>query len=223
MRKRRAIIYDDDKLYLDLLGDYFVSRGYEVLTYQTPVTCPIEESSVDCTNLPPCADIIIADIMMLTKNGSGLLEAQSRRGCKVPVKNKAIVMGYSDYDKLKYMHDSGYAIFKKPFSFGVISKWLDEREQLMDLSQPLGITRKEKRNQSIKEVTYKMPPSIAELKGTAVNMSPSGLCMKTNTPLKEEQHVTLYSGLAEPSRPASVRWVKKTENGFYMAGLHFTQ
>ncbi len=222
MRKRRAIIYDADKLYLDLLGDYFVSRGYEVFTYETPVTCPIE-SSVDCTNLRPCADVVIADIMMLEKNGIGLLEAQSGRGCKVPVKNKAIILGYSDDGKLKYMHASGYAIFKKPFSFGVISEWLDEREQQMDLSQPLGILRKEKRCQSKKEVTYKTPPSLAELKGIIVNISPSGLCMKTNTLLKEEEYVTLCSGLPGPARQASVRWVKKTENGLYMAGLHFTQ
>ncbi len=222
MRKRRAIIYDNDKLYLDLLGDYFVLRGYEVLTYQTPVTCPIGDDNADCANLPPCADIIMADLMMPNMNGIELLEAQSRKGCKVPVKNKAIILSYSDDDKLKYLHDSGYAIFKKPFSFGVISEWLDEREQQMDLSQPLGITRKEKRYQSIKEVTYKTPPNSAELKGTAINMSPSGLCMKTTTPLKEEQHVTLHSGLSDPLRSASVRWVRKIENDFYMAGLHFT-
>ena len=38
----------------------------------------------------------------------------------------------------------GRMYFQKPFSFEEIAKWLDARETLMDLSQPLGVRQKRK-------------------------------------------------------------------------------
>jgi hypothetical protein len=52
-------------------------------------------------------------------------------------------------------------------------------------------------------------------------MSRSGLCLKTDTPLRQEQAVTIHPDHLNPSRAAWVRWAMKMESGFYMMGLQY--
>ncbi len=222
MRRRRAVIYDDDATILSFMKDYFTLRGYEVLTYQEPVVCPVDNDTEGCTQFNACADIILTDFMMPKMNGIELLVAQSGRSCKVSMKNKAIISGYIDDKRLEKVHELGCAHFNKPFNLDEIGKWLDEREQRMDLSQLLGAARKEERYENNNEVMFIMPPNDENLKGIAVNMSSSGLCLKINTPLKQEQSVTIYPGTLNPARAALVRWVKEIGSGSYLAGLQFT-
>ncbi len=204
------------------MKDYFTFRGSEVLTYQEPVVCPVDNDAPDCTQFNPCADIILTDFIMPKMNGIELLMAQSGRNCKLSPKNKALISGYIDDKRLDKVHELGCAYFIKPFNLDEVAAWLDERERQMDLSQPLGSSRKEQRYENNNEVTFIMPPHVENLRGVAVNMSHSGLCLKINTPLRQEQSVTVYPGSLNPARAALVRWVKEIGSGLYMAGLQFT-
>src|SRR5574337_2215311 len=70
MRKRRAIVYDDDPSVLSFLKDFFSSIDYEVLTYQKPVVCPLSrEDEGRCDKRYPCADVIITDYQMPRMSG----------------------------------------------------------------------------------------------------------------------------------------------------------
>jgi DNA-binding NtrC family response regulator len=223
MRKRRAVIYDDDLVIKDMLNQYFSDRGYEVLTFKEPVVCPIEEDSVTCSNLNACADIIVTDFMMPIMNGIELLKAQTKRGCKLTIKNKALTSGFDVEDiGVPDLHELGCAFFRKPFNFDEMSAWLSERELQMDLSRPLGIRRKEKRYESDEEVTYLISVNNENLEGIALNMSTSGLCIKTKAPLRQEQSLIVHFGQADLSRVALVRWLRELDSGLYMAGLNFT-
>src|SRR5574337_82158 len=115
MRKRRAIVYDDDPSVLSFLKDFFSSIDYEVLTYQKPVVCPLSrEDEGRCDKRYPCADVIITDYQMPRMSGLELLQEQARRGCKVPAKNKAIMTGLSDDGIQKEAEKAGVAFFQKP-------------------------------------------------------------------------------------------------------------
>ena len=100
--------------------------------------CPIIEGHVEgCFRKDPCADLIITDFRMPERTGIELLEIQARRGCKLDVRNKAIMSAYIDDENKKRIESLGCSFIQKPFEFSRLSEWLDECEQRMDLSQPL--------------------------------------------------------------------------------------
>lgn len=178
MRKRRAILYDDDDIVLDLLQDFLSLRNYDVLTYRKPVFCPLYGEISDCKNLSPCADIVMSDIRRPGQTGISMLQAQALKGCRVPPENKAVMSGYLDDEEQLRMKMLGCRFFQKPFLLDDISAWLEEREELVDLSQPLGTLRREKRSFINETITCKAPRHETTLTAVAVNTSPSGLCLK---------------------------------------------
>ncbi|HTG00592.1 MAG TPA: response regulator [Nitrospirota bacterium] len=129
MKKRKVIIYDDDDAVLNLLKTYFIQRGYEVLAFRRPIVCPFGEFSAQCPQDDACADIMLTDYIMPEMNGVELLMAQSRRKCRMPVANKAIISGFLDEIVLKKLHALGYTCFEKPFDLQELGAWLDEREK----------------------------------------------------------------------------------------------
>ncbi len=224
MRRRRIIIFSNDRELLSMMTHYFVIRGeYEVLTYQEPMICPIWMDDADCANISPCADIIIADLVMPKMDSIKLFKAQSQRGCKVSQNNKALISDNFDDIKMRDIMESGFVFFEKPIDFRRLTSWLHKREQKMDLSRPLKINRKEKRYENNEEITCIVQPNNKSLKGIAVNMSRSGLCMKANRPLRQEQTVTIHPVHPNPPQAASVRWAMKIEDGSYMIGMQYVQ
>jgi hypothetical protein len=223
MRRRRVIIFDEDRVTLSMMKYFFSIRGeYEILAYQEPVTCPVWSSSGDCSHGHPCADVIISDLDINKMSGIELFKEQLQRGCKIPTKNKALLSGYVDDTITKDIILLGCAFFAKPLDFNVIATWFEKREHEMDLLQPLGIKRQDIRYDMNKEITCIVPPNNRMLKGIAINMSTSGLCMKTTIPLRNEQMVTIYPDYhPNPSRAASVRWAKRADGGMYMTGLQY--
>ena len=139
MKKRKVILYDDDDAVLNLLKEYFKQRGYEVLAYRRPVVCPSDEFSTECPEAKACAELLLTDYIMPEMNGVELLMAQSRRNCKIPVVNKAIISGFMDDIVLKKLHNLGYACFEKPFNLQELGEWLDAREKAVEQPHKPGI------------------------------------------------------------------------------------
>jgi CheY-like chemotaxis protein len=132
------MIYDDDQIVLDMLKLFFTGRGYEVLDYIEPVVCPLNKKPAEsCDNFYPCADVIISDYQMPKMTGIELLQNQSKKGCKVDIKMKAIMSGCADDKIISQCSSLGYSFFHKPFTFSKLSIWLSELEKLFDLSQQL--------------------------------------------------------------------------------------
>ncbi len=211
------IICDTDRDLLKTLSYYFAVRGeYEVFLYPEPSFCPVWSDDADCSSR--CADIVIAGITMPGANGVNLFNTQSRRGCGVPTKNKALICSSFDDTEIRGIMEAGCVMLEKPVDLNKITAWMHHCEKHMDLSKPLKIKRKEERHECTQMIEYTVHPKKKIFRGVSINTSSSGLCLKTRTPLRDEQTLTISS-----SRLASVRWSSKIEGGAYLIGLQFMQ
>jgi len=139
MRKRRVILFDDEEIIVFLFKDFLSSLGYEVFAFTEPAACPVYEKNADaCPEQYPCADIIITDFRMPRMNGLELIQEQTRRGCKLTVRNKAVTSGYLDEETQMKVKQLGCRYFQKPVEFSHLKEWLSECEKRIDRAQPLG-------------------------------------------------------------------------------------
>ena len=138
MRNPRTIIIDDYVRFTNTFKTWFSQMGYEALTFPDPTACPIyRRETKNCIKKDPCADIIITDLKLPRMNSIEFLQYQSQRGCKIDIRNKAIISGYIDDEKRKAIENLGCSFFKKPLELPLISYWLNKCEKRMDLSKPL--------------------------------------------------------------------------------------
>lgn len=223
MRKRRAILFDDDAILLRLFSEMFKSKGYEVFAYSDPVVCPIHaENAATARRLDPCADILITDYLMPRMNGLNLLMAQNRHGCRLPMKNKALISGLTHAEVRQKALDMGCVFFEKPVDFDELEAWIAECEERMDVSQPLAAPRKEERYFYSQEIPCLVRLGDRIMDVTAVNSSRSGLCLKLAMPLLKEQKIRVHTKLSMVSPTAAVRWVSRLADGTYLAGLKYS-
>jgi len=221
MRKPRAIIFDDEPVVLDVFKLFFEARGYEVMTFREPVTCAVYGDHEDCPRPSPCADIIITDFRMPKMNGVELLLAQARHGCKLTTKNKALISGYIGDDHRSMIDELGAVFFPKPVDFDELMAWVDSCEPRMDLSSPLAIKRREARHACSLDVLFGTRQDGDILRGTTVNMSAAGACLRTKHQLEPSQQVIIQTKPPNPPQQAAVRWVKNSGNGSYLVGMSF--
>ncbi len=219
VRKRRAIIYDDNFDVADILKEHFLLRGYEAFTYQKPVNCPAYDNA-DCKEQYPCADIILTDLDMPRRSGIDMLRIQSRNGCRVPAGSRALMSGALDEKGLEGIRELGCRYFQKPFSFDEIAAWLGEREKQMDLSQRLGMRREEKRAEA-NEAIECLVDNNEPVDGIVLNRSSRGLCLQVRCLVREGQTIAVRSGLFPFPRAASVQWVRPAGDGSYVTGLKY--
>jgi response regulator RpfG family c-di-GMP phosphodiesterase len=221
MRKRRAVLIDDEEIVVNMFKDFFSTRRYEVLSYTRPVVCPFpDENRYLCNTNYPCADVIITDINMSGMNGLELLQEQSRRGCKLKNENKAVLSKYLDEESCRKINQLGYAFFHKPIDLSKFLAWLDECEKRVDLSQRLASRRRERRHVTHYDVQCLFGSTGETVNGITVNISNSGLCLKLMVPPRTNQiiHIrTIHTLMACDT--ASVRWVSRNPDGSYLAGL----
>lgn len=219
MRKRRAIVLDDDPTVLNILKMFFTIRGYEVIALPEPVRCPVYDENAPCQNVHPCADIIVTDFRMPKMTGLAMLQAQVNKGCKLTVRNKAIISGYIDASSRTVINRLGCAYFEKPFLFQELEPWIAACEERMDLSRPLGMKRKELRTECCPQLSCDLRINGEICSGTALNRSESGLCVKVRHPLSVQQMVTVVTSLSLISYQAIVRWISDLGDGTYLVGL----
>ncbi len=219
MRKRRAILYDDDPAILRLLTYFFEERGYEVVAYSEPVACPVYEDGVSCDELRPCGDLMISDLEMPRMTGIELFRLQTLNGCKLDIRNKAIFSGNLDPASCEAVRRMGCVGFSKPCSFSTLSAWVGECEQRMDLSQPLGVRRRQRRVSFSSDAVFKIDREADLFTAEVVNRSDSGLCVRIDRPLAIAEVLSLRTRLQLPSDRLLVRWLRPDTGGGYLAGM----
>jgi len=221
MRKRRAIVYDDEALITNMFKMYLSSLNYEVLTFAEPVaSCPIYTSDSDvCSRTAACADIVLTDYRMPRMNGLQLIEAQVKNGCKISIKNKALVSAYLDAAHLKRVEALGCAHFHKPIDFAKFSAWLAECESRIDLSKPLASRRKTGRQADNRPITYWSDAHSDVQTGIAVDISDIGLRLKISNPLYTGQTIYINTDLPNEYCRGLVIWTMPAGDGMHLAGL----
>ena len=221
MRKRRAIIFDDEDFVLTLLADVFQMRGYEVVCFKDSSNiCPLQGRHVADCGFSPCADVLLTDFHMPGMNGLELLRRQKAKGCVMDSRNKAVISGNIDGESLQQISDMGCSFFQKPFSIQALLEWIEQCESRADIVQPLVSRRREERFDNRGEVTVRLPGTNEVLNVVAINTSESGLCLEVPSRLKGEETLSIIKA----PRPtlysqATVRWIKQYGNGSYRAGL----
>jgi len=129
LESMKVVLIDDDPLFLFTLSGMLHRRGYDVLTYDNPLSCPIYTSpACPCPSKSSCPDIIISDVNMPKVNGMQFIEAVYKKGCKC--QNVALIAGkeFADTD-LNRMAKFGTRFFTKPFDFDEFDAWLVRMEQ----------------------------------------------------------------------------------------------
>jgi DNA-binding response OmpR family regulator len=221
VRKRRAIIFDDDPLVLSMFESFLKLRGYEVFSFSEPVVCPIfGHNEGHCRNEDPCADVMISDFRMPGMNGLELLQRQRERGCRLDIRNKAIISGVH-YGWDAKIEQLGCAFFRKPCHLAELSEWIRSCEERMPLSAAIGTRRKESREPVLLDITYFLPYQERQLDGVVTNISSSGFCLTTAQDLPQEKVIVVNGNLPISRREAAVRWTKKLADASYMAGFRF--
>jgi CheY-like chemotaxis protein len=226
MRRPRAIIFDDEVVVLEVLKAFLSKRNYEVISFPEPRICPLYEQYTNtCSEMAPCADILITDFKMPQMNGAELLSRQSQRGCRLDSRNKAVMSGHLDEEQQKGIETLGSAQFAKPLNLSELSAWLSEREKTYDLSEPLAVI--EKRNQGRYPyhgmVEYYLDGTESEVSHSlGINISESGMCLYVWRDLCTAQVITIKSRLPVDPRRGTIRWIKNLHGTFSIAGLMFT-
>jgi CheY-like chemotaxis protein len=222
MRKRRAVIFDDEPIILKVMTYFLSSLKYEVIAFSEPMACPLYNGSAEaCPKELPCADIMITDLVMPAMTGVELLRLQTAHGCKLTTKNKAVMSGHLDEEKKKQILELGCGSFEKPISLDVLASWIARCEERMDLSQPIACRRQEARRPEQRPITCTIGTGAAPVSALIINSSAGGLCLQLPETLEVGQTVRIEQETSPALRKAQVRWVRAHEKSVCLAGLQF--
>jgi Tfp pilus assembly protein PilZ len=97
--------------------------------------------------------------------------------------------------------------------------------ELKDRKKMAREERQSKRNPVFQTVQYFLVPSIIEktYDGVITDISDSGICLLTTSPLKDRQRIIMLDRSRLSERAAIVRWSQKYDDMFYKIGLEFIE
>lgn len=128
---KRAFVLEDQKLMRELIRQILEDRGYEVLSFSNPGSCPLYNEGVcRCSEKEACGDVIISDVNMPYIKGLDFVERQKKIGCKI--RNVALMSGLWTGSDLERAEKLGCKVFHKPFSISEMEEWLDDCEKKID-------------------------------------------------------------------------------------------
>jgi len=219
MRRRRAIICNDDPRAMNALMQFFQTRGYETLIFREPTICPVYADLEDCPGPHSCGDIVILSYNTPVINGVDLLTAQQKRRCRLSARNKAVVAASLPAEGRAALAELGAAFLQYPLNYDELEKWVADCETRINLDRPVAVKRREGREASYYERLsfYLADDSIERV--SVVNKSSCGVCFRTSQRLTANQTITLREDSRGITEDGVVRWVKTDEKGTFLVGL----
>lgn len=220
MRKPRVVIFNYSGRVQHELSTFFHNNGYETFIVTELVACPIygKKENEACAGPVLCCDIMVAVQDVEQGKSVNLFSRQSRMGCKLTSRNKAIITRSLVRDRLDHITARGITIFVNPLDLGIFAAWVKDCESRMDLTQRLAVMRCANRHASCKYVQFRLSGEHVDIDAQTVNVSSCGICLKIFNPLKRGQ--VLHFRQAD-TEEGIVQWAKKLKDGWYLAGVTF--
>jgi DNA-binding response OmpR family regulator len=165
--RKRALIFDDEKLLRFLYREVCEKHGYEVIEYSSPMFCPLH-SKAQCVCGPGevCTDLIITDLDMPKVKGLDFVEAQIRKGCHC--EHILLVSGSCDENTFAQARKLGCQVIEKPFRIQQIEAWLNEVDRSLSATRVL-------HDLEPAPTVIKSPPPAEKLPTPGHSTSPSAL------------------------------------------------
>lgn len=128
-------VVDSHSSILDLFNFFLSSCGYRAIYHREPYFCSLYLPENCICGRQGCSDMLIIEC---EGDGIRLLQEQSRRGCTIDARNKAIISSNLRGDTASLARQLGCGYFEKPFRWQELSQWLRGCEER--LSREPGIT-----------------------------------------------------------------------------------
>jgi CheY-like chemotaxis protein len=121
----RILIFEDDNNTRKLLDTFLMSKGYEVLSFSSPITCELlTQKKCACPRQHACADAMITDMNMPGMSGLELVRFQMERACHAPPQNKAVISAALTPAQEQEFRTLGCRCFRKPFKLSDLLDWV---------------------------------------------------------------------------------------------------
>jgi DNA-binding response OmpR family regulator len=132
--KLKILVFDDDEDIRNLLKTALEGKGHEVTALADPTEFKFfDETNCPCPQGEPCADVLIADIVMPNMEGIEFCKKLKAAGCWPLNKgNVAIISGYLTIHYMNELNDMGIHYLRKPFELNEIFTWIEECESRME-------------------------------------------------------------------------------------------
>jgi len=119
-----VILIDDDPQVLEVLRELVQRRGYEVMTYDSPMACPLYTSTLaSCASEYVYPNIVISDVDMPNVNGMDFIEKVYQNGYK-DIRYALLTGKGIEKVNLSRMAKFGTRFFEKPLDFTEFDAWL---------------------------------------------------------------------------------------------------
>ena len=127
MKPKKALIFDDEEMILDLLTEILTEKQFEVTAFPDPISFLSQQEKCSChIESAPCFDVIITDNLMPGMTGLEFLERLKGFGCKLADNRKAIISGHLTEDDLIRAKKINVKVFHKPGNIYDLIQWLPD-------------------------------------------------------------------------------------------------
>jgi len=124
----KILVIDDDESIRNLLKTALESKGHEVTALSDPTEFKyFDRLDCPCPENEPCADVLIADIVMPKVEGIDFCKKLKDSGCWPLARgNVAIISGYLTIHYMNELNDLGIHYLRKPFEMKEMFEWIEE-------------------------------------------------------------------------------------------------
>ncbi|MBD1401755.1 response regulator [Pelovirga terrestris] len=125
MPPKVVLLFEDNRLYRELMTEILTEQDFQVTAFADPVRYVASENRCDHCGGNVCADALITDNQMPGMSGLELIQWITDSGCKLPKHRRAVISGSWSSEEYDQAQQLGCKIFQKPASVDEIYQWLD--------------------------------------------------------------------------------------------------